>query len=180
MSENKNKSDSWWKRHKDAVFSSMVLAIVGYFIGSYCQEHFEIGPKVEALSIKVSKLDSILSVHTDDARLAIDHIVYNTHDGVECKVGINTGLSDNLVSMSKHMANLLGENEVIFIANRRTDGSCIYVVPLRITEGSTNNPLDSTFYVSENTLRRLGVEDKNPKRKGIYKMSYKRNKKRNP
>lgn len=133
------------------------------------ETHFE-------LKNTIVSIEKQLIEHVNNTQVAIDHIVYSTIDGVDCKVGINKTLPDHVVSMSPERAKCFKPGENIYLINNIAGGACKNIVTVIVSSGKVKTPDDKTFYVNENMLKRLGIEDKYPEKIGVFDMTYKREK----
>lgn len=166
MKRDKN-DNAIWKKWLNVIISSIISGFIGLTIGYWWNGLIKIEPVM-------NELKKCMEQHCNAAQVAIDHITYNSNEGIICKVGINPTLDDHIVYVVADDKNNLKNGESIFLINHSEGGWSMNTIRLFVKIVPKEPTSNATFFINEKMIRRLGITRKNPEKKGIYDMYFKR------
>ncbi len=163
----------WWKGHRNAIFSAIISAVIGYFIGFCLDSHIRIQPELEIINNRIDSLAYNLALYHEDANVAIKYVEYNPPSGTPCKVGINNNIKDHFVAVDAENSHGLKPGDIIYLINENERDFSIStkIVFVQIVKDSPKSSAD--FFLNKAMLKSLNIGPEKLSQ-GVFTIHYKR------
>lgn len=162
----------WWKRHNDAVFSTLISVVIGYFVGFYMDSHIRIQPELETINNRINCLSDSLGKYRKEANVAIDYVIYTQPSGTPCKVGLNNYVKDHFVAVDAENSHGLKQGDKIYLINenQRDFSISTKIAFVQIVKDSPKSSAD--FFLNKAMLKSLNIGPEKLSQ-GVFTIHYK-------
>lgn len=170
-----DKRKIWWKRHKDAVISTIISVVIGYLLGFYLDSYINVMPELNAIKENTQCLSDSLAKYRNEANVAIEYVIYNSPTGIPCKVGISNEVKDHFVAVDANNSHGLNKGDKIFLINENDRDFCSFTktVFVQLVKDSPKSSAD--FFINKNMLKSLNIGPEKLSQ-GVFTLQYKREK----